>query len=222
MQETDIQRYNMVHNQLKPAGIVSATVLEAMATEARENYLPNQLKTVAYADSNLPYFMQTTLCSLPPQQIGLLLQALKIDKTDKILESHTGSGYLTALLARLGKAVISLEPNTKNYQTIKKKFSNQQLYPNVRVFNHNIEQGFSIEAPFDVICLTNAIDKKPDFLFSDLKQNGRLLTLTRKNKLLEAVLYKKDNSSTVQSITLFETLCPDFKHIKPTEFDLSS
>lgn len=217
---TKIQRINMVKNQLRPAGILNPAVLEAMLTEPREHYLPEKFKHLAYIDNPCNRISSNSPVTLAPQPIGLLLQALNIKKTDKILEANTGSGYLTALLGTLSHNVVSLEPNLQHYQIIKKRFFDKRKYPNIRIFHANLNQGFDAEAPFDVICLNVPIKSVPNILFKQLKKNGRLFAFIQKQSIIHATLYKKDNSNAIKSLSLFENLTPDFSRPIANTFNL--
>ena len=104
---SDLARFNMIHQQIRPWGVLDDRVLEVMGTIERERFVPDAYRALAYADIEIPNNNGTFM--LAPKVVGHLLQALAIQPGERVLEIGTGSGYVAACLSRLGARVISLE-----------------------------------------------------------------------------------------------------------------
>ena len=93
-------RINMVESQIRTWEVLDQTVLDLLLTIRREEFVPDKYRELAFADLELPLGYGEVM--LAPKMEARMAQELDIRKTDKILEIGTGSGYVTALLAKLG------------------------------------------------------------------------------------------------------------------------
>ena len=100
-------RQNMVENQVRPWEVLDADVLETLKGVRREDFVAPTHRNVAFADLTLPLGHGEVM--MKPVVEGRVLQALELKKTDEVLEIGTGSGFLTACLARLAGKVTSLD-----------------------------------------------------------------------------------------------------------------
>ncbi len=105
--ETRRLRRRMVASQLAGRGIRNCRVLAAMASVPREWFLPPHLAAEAYDDAPLPIGSGQTISQ--PLIVGLMTEALAPRRHDRVLEIGTGSGYQTAILARLADRVYTIE-----------------------------------------------------------------------------------------------------------------
>jgi protein-L-isoaspartate(D-aspartate) O-methyltransferase len=104
---SDIARFNMIQQQIRPWEVLDDRVLEVMGEIRREVFVPDAYRGLAYADIEVPLGEGQVM--LAPKVVGRLLQSLKVQLADRVLEVGTGSGYLSACLSRLGADVVSLE-----------------------------------------------------------------------------------------------------------------
>ena len=100
-------RQEMVETQLRVRGIADPRVLQAMLAVPRHEFAPERFRDQAYEDHPLPIGEAQTISQ--PYIVALMLEALALTPSDKVLEVGTGSGYVTALLAQLVREVISIE-----------------------------------------------------------------------------------------------------------------
>src|SRR6266480_83069 len=105
--ESRRQRRRMVASQLASRGIQDCRVLAAMAWVPREWFLPPHLAREAYEDAPLPIGSGQTISQ--PLIVALMTEALAPRRRDRVLEIGTGSGYQTAILARLAGRVYTIE-----------------------------------------------------------------------------------------------------------------
>ena len=121
MNETDMEqaRFNMIEQQIRPAEVLDPMVLSTIAEVQREQFVPTDYRDLAFSDTNIPVSDKEVMMS--PIQEARLLQALNVQSDDNILEIGTGSGYLTALLAKIGGQVTSVEIDQNLSETAAKK-----------------------------------------------------------------------------------------------------
>src|SRR5688500_4322746 len=104
---TEQARQNMIENQVRPWEVLDARVLETLAAIRREDFVPARHRALAFADMPLPIGHGEVM--LKPVIEGRILQALALQPHERVLEIGTGTGFLTACLARLGASVTSVE-----------------------------------------------------------------------------------------------------------------
>ena len=102
-------RFNMIEQQIRTWEVLDPVVLALLDEVPRENFVTESQVGLAFADVELPIGYGQTMLS--PKLEGRILQALAVKKTDKVLLIGTGSGYLTALLAKLTAHVHAVEIN---------------------------------------------------------------------------------------------------------------
>jgi protein-L-isoaspartate(D-aspartate) O-methyltransferase len=103
----DFLRRRMVEEQIRRRGIRDERVLEAMAVVPRHLFVPPEQRARAYADDPLPIGEGQTISQ--PFIVAEMTAALRLTGTEKVLEIGTGSGYQTAILAKLCRRVITVE-----------------------------------------------------------------------------------------------------------------
>lgn len=166
------QRMRMVETQLKARDIVDAGVLKAMLEVPRHEFLPPELKDVAYGDFPLPIGDEQTISQ--PYIVALMTQALELEGNDTVLEIGCGSGYQAAILSRIVKTVYSVEriPALASHaESVLKKL----CYMNVTVVVGDGTLGLEKHAPYDAIIVTAACSTIPQALKDQLKDGGRLV-----------------------------------------------
>lgn len=166
------ERRHMVETQLRDRGIRDQRVLDAMLQIPRHEFVSDRYKSQAYEDHPLPIGEEQTVSQ--PFIIAVSLQALALDGTESVLEIGTGSGYQTALLALLGRAVHSIERHeslARGAETILARLG----LNNVRVGVGDGSRGWQEHAPFQAILVSAAAPRLPDSLFAQLSENGRVV-----------------------------------------------
>src|SRR5438105_4903666 len=96
-----------IQEQLAARGIRDGRVLEAIAAVPRDQFVPEALRSEAYADRALPISCGQTISQ--PYMVAAMTEALRLTGSERVLEIGTGYGYQTAILARLAREVISIE-----------------------------------------------------------------------------------------------------------------
>jgi protein-L-isoaspartate(D-aspartate) O-methyltransferase len=165
-------RQRMVESQLRARGIGDEHVLSAMARVPRHEFAPPRYRDQAYEDHPLPIAQGQTISQ--PFIVALMLEALHLSASDKVLEIGTGSGYLTALLAELTAEVISIERHAVLADQARAVIS-QLGYKNVRIITGDGSRGYASYAPYDVIVVSAAAAELPHELVAQLAEGGRMI-----------------------------------------------
>ena len=167
-----VARDRMVKNDIKDRGISDPQVLTAMRSVLRHCFVPERIISRAYDDTALPIGEGQTISQ--PYVVALMTDGLRLDKTQRVLEIGTGSGYQAAVLAEIVKTVYSIEIKEKLYNT-STKLLKKLGYSNIFTRHGDGYYGWLEAAPFDAIMITAAVNHIPPPLLKQLKDGGRLI-----------------------------------------------
>jgi protein-L-isoaspartate(D-aspartate) O-methyltransferase len=167
----DAQRRRMVEEQLRARDVRDRRVLDAMLAVPRHLFVPPPQQADAYGDFPLPIGYSQTISQ--PYIVGFMTQALEVSPEHKVLEIGTGSGYQAAVLARLVKAVYTIEIIEALAERARATLK-ELAFTNVHVRAGNGYLGWPEEAPFDRIIVTAAPEEVPPALVEQLKVGGRM------------------------------------------------
>jgi protein-L-isoaspartate(D-aspartate) O-methyltransferase len=170
--EFEKARRRMIDTDLRGRGIKDRRVLQAMGSIPRHRFVPEGLRASAYADRPLPIGEGQTISQ--PYVVAFMTEALELKGTERVLEIGTGSGYQTAVLARLAAQVFSIEIIPKLSEQAK-KILDQLGFKNVELKVGDGFFGWAEKAPFDSIVVTAAAGKLPEPLWRQLAEGGRLV-----------------------------------------------
>lgn len=163
----------MVERQLRRRGISDERVLEAMGAVPRELFVSDRLAGRAYADSALPIGDEQTISQ--PWVVAAICQALELAGHESVLEVGTGSGYSTAILARLAARVISIERFENLAHEAAERLERLGYADRVKVRVGDGSLGAAEAAPFDAIAVHASAPAPPPGLLEQLGPGGRLV-----------------------------------------------
>ncbi len=162
----------MVREQVMMRGIVDQRVLLTMGAMPRELFVPLEYRTYAYDDGPLPIGAEQTISQ--PFIVALMTEALQLKGDESVLEVGTGSGYQTAILARLAKQVWSMEKQAGLAARARETISGLGL-SNVEIAIGDGSLGWPQHAPYEAIIVTAASPELPAPLVEQLKPEGRIV-----------------------------------------------
>jgi len=165
-------REHMLSAQLRARGIRDERVLAAMARVPRHEFVAEELRSHAYEDHPIPIGKGQTLSQ--PYIVAVMLQALALDGSERVLDIGTGSGYQTALLAELAGEVFSVE-RLASLAHSAQEILHRLGYPNITVVTGDGSRGLPERAPFDAIIVAAAAPRVPPALFVQLREGGRMV-----------------------------------------------
>ena len=162
----------MVDEQIRSRGIEEPRLLNALETVPRHEFVPEALREEAYRDEPLQIGSGQTVSQ--PYLVALMADLLDLDGDEKLLEIGTGSGYTTAVLARLARQVYSIEIIDELADRAGAVLE-EMGHDNVEVRVGDGYRGWPEEAPFDRILVSAAPSEVPPPLIEQLGQNGVLV-----------------------------------------------
>jgi protein-L-isoaspartate(D-aspartate) O-methyltransferase len=168
----EAMRREMVSRFVAPRGVHDPRVLEVMAEVPRHRFVPEPLRARAYGDHSLPIGHGQTISQ--PYVVGLMTQRLAVSPEHKVLEVGSGSGYQTAVLARLARSVYSLERIDELARGAAATLAALGVH-NVSVKCFDGTYGYPAAAPFDRILVTAGTESVPEPLLAQLAVGGKLV-----------------------------------------------
>ncbi len=166
------QRRVMMVKNLEAEGIRDRRVLEAMKNIPRHEFVPEHMQAKAYSNVPLPIGYGQTISQ--PYTVAFMLEALELDRGNKVLEIGAGSGYNTSLIAEIvGKngMVYSIEIIPELIELAKTNIGKLGIN-NIRVIQGDGSAGYEKEKPYDRIIITAGAPKIPETLVKQLKREG--------------------------------------------------
>ncbi|HQP93644.1 MAG TPA: protein-L-isoaspartate(D-aspartate) O-methyltransferase, partial [Thermoanaerobaculia bacterium] len=178
----------MVRETIEARGVRDPRVLAAMREVPRHRFVREHLAGQAYGDHALPIGAGQTISQ--PFVVARMTELLEVEATHKVLEVGTGSGYQTAILARLARWVYSLELiGELAHQAIHRL--RQLGISNVKIQAFDGTVGWSEVAPFDRILVAAAAPSLPRPLLDQLGPRGRLVIPEGEAQQQRLVVYER-------------------------------
>lgn len=185
-------RERMVVEQLERRGIKDMRVLAAMRSVARDRFIPAEYADHAYDDGPLPIGSAQTISQ--PYMVALMSEVAALRGDERVLEIGTGSGYQTAVLSRLARAVYSVECIQALHDRARLVLSPNE-YPNVFLRCADGSDGWPEQAPFDAILVTAAMPGIARPLLDQLTPDGRLIAPIGEDQLQTLVRITRSGGS---------------------------
>ena len=196
-------RFNMIEQQIRPWDVLDLSVLELLRVVHREDFVPAAHKLQAFVDTELP--LSPTRRMLAPKVEARLLQELKVQRHEKVLEIGAATGHLAALLGHKAQRVIALEPDAGLAAQAAANLKRAGVL-NVTVLNQDGAAGVATEEPFDVILLSGSVASVPVGLRAQLKVGGRLAAIVGEQPMMRAELITRVSETDFRHTVLFDTV----------------
>ncbi len=164
-------RLSMVDSQIRTNRVVDEALIGAMLELPREDFVPDRLAAVAYVDKDLPLDGGRFL--MEPMVFARLVQMLAVSPGDIVLDIGCGTGYSSAVLARLCSTVVALECDAGMAETARRNLARADI-DNVIVVDGELAAGYPDQAPYNAILLGGAVPEIGTALTDQLAENGRL------------------------------------------------
>jgi protein-L-isoaspartate(D-aspartate) O-methyltransferase len=204
MSDTAAARLNMVEGQIRTNKVTDNRIVAAMAAVPREIFVPKALAGVAYIDEDIPIAPGRYL--LEPLVLARLLQAAEIKEDDVVLDVGCGTGYSTAILARLAAVVVALEDNTNLAEGATDKLAELGA-DNAAVLGGKLPEGVPDQGPYDVVVINGSIEHLPDTILEQVTDGGRIVTVVTDEGIGRATLFHVSGGK-VSRQRLFEASVP--------------
>jgi len=206
--DTRTARFNMIEQQIRPWNVLEADILEALSLVRREDFVPEQHRALAFADTELP--LGHGQCMLAPRLEARLLQDLHVEPTDTVLEIGTGSGYMAALLGHRAHHVLSLELVPELADAAHHRLRDAGVRNvEVRIADWALQGEGGIEGgPFDVILLSGSVAQVPPWLLSQLRVGGRLAAVVGDQPIMRTTIVRRNSATDFLTTQPWDTVAP--------------
>jgi protein-L-isoaspartate(D-aspartate) O-methyltransferase len=181
-------RERMLEWDLKGRDITDPRVLKVVAEVPREEFVPPSYQSQAYTDGPLPIGLGQTISQ--PYIVALMTQELRLDRKCDVLEIGTGSGYQTAVLAKLAKKVYTIERFAELSESAQAVLSRLGI-GNVEFFVGDGSCGWPQQRTFERIMITAAVPRIPHPLTEQLADGGIMVAPVGPEGVQTLMAYEK-------------------------------
>lgn len=203
-------RHAMIEQQVRPWDVVDLQVLQTLTAVPRERFVPEQHRALAFADTALPIGHGQSM--FKPVLEGRMLQAAAIRANDDVLEIGTGTGFITACLAHMARAVTSIDIHADFLENAQARLLGLDLN-NVR-FEQADALSYRPQQQFDVVLVTAAVAVIPETFKQWLRPGGRLFVIQGLSPAQEALCLTRFGD-TFRIESLLETDVPYLMGAEP-------
>jgi protein-L-isoaspartate(D-aspartate) O-methyltransferase len=194
----DVRKIRLIL-ELRESGISDSKVLSAIEKIPRENFVPVSFRNQAYENIALPIEEEQTISQ--PLVVALMTEALELNKSHKVLEIGTGSGYQTSILSILSRRIYTIERIKSLLVSAENKFDKLKL-TNIVTKHADGNLGWKEQIPFDRIIFTAATKKISETILNHINENGIIVApmINNDNQILTKFI-KKNNTLEKQKIS---------------------
>ena len=206
----------MVEQQIRPWEVLDQDVLDLLYAVPREEFVPPAHRNLAFSDLEIPLGEGERMW--PPKLEARVLQELAVQRSERVLEVGTGSGYLSALLAHRAAQVYTVEIRPALAEFGRANLARHGR-DNVTAEVGDGALGYPNWAPYDVIVLTGSTPLVPQSLLDSLAPGGRLFAVVGDGPAMAARIFTCVAPGTVRTLDLFETVvAPLVNCAQPSRF----
>lgn len=200
----ELARRNMVESQIRPNKVTDDRLIDALNSVERERFVPAALRSVAYVDEDVAigdgrYLME-------PMIFGRLLQIAQVQPTDIVLDIGCGSGYSTAVLARLAEMVVAIESDSELAARAMSNLGDMKV-DNAVILAGPLAAGAPRQAPYSLIIIGGAVHRIAETIVDQIAEGGRLVTVVSTGGVGRATIVRKIGG-VISTQSLFDAAVP--------------
>ena len=207
-------RHNMVESQIRPNRVSSPALIDALQTVPREQFVPVASRPVAYVDEDIAVKRGRYL--MEPRVMARLIESAGIGAEDMVLDVGCGTGYSTAVLARLCGTAVGLESDDELADEAEERLTALGI-DNALVVRNDLRAGYPEQAPYDVIIFSGAVADIPDALSAQLAENGRLLAVVCGDGMVGKATLMTKYGGVLSRREVFDASTPMLPGFEPVE-----
>lgn len=193
MTDFELQRRNMVESQVRPSDVTDRRVISAMLEIPREQFVPEAMRTLAYGDGAVSIVApadRSGRALMAPRTLAKLVDLARIERKDIVLDVGAGTGYSSALLARLAETVVGLEADAGLAGAATRNL-NALSVDNAAIVQGPLTEGWRDVAPYAAIILQGSVDAVPQTLLAQLAEGGRLVAIVNEGPVGRARIWRR-------------------------------
>jgi len=191
-------RYNMVHNQLVPSGIIDKKIIDSFLKVCRHKFIISQWKEVAYSDSILPIFNTEIFVDdnrfiMSPLVLAKMLQFAEIKSNSVVFDFNCNTGYSSVIISNIAKKVIAVDIDKR---LLKIGISQELLAQAGDVISFRLLESFKDnmeDAKFDIIIVNGIMNQIPKFFKNIIVEGGKIVLIEKYDHIAKIVKYIKHN-----------------------------
>lgn len=205
MEAFEAARINMVKSQILPQRISNKLLVEIISDIPRHIFVPEDKQGIACIDGKI--LVGNGRYLLPPMIFSMMLEALDLQGNETVLDIACGTGYSSAILAKLCKKITALESSSELASKAHQNF-NKLGIKNIIIINNILSEGHREGSPYDAIVVNGAVNEIPEELFEQLNENGKLVAIISKEANLGKIVVFTKKSGKISNNEIFETNLP--------------
>lgn len=173
------RRVAMVDTQVRPSDVTKFPIIDAMLKISREQFLPNNLRSIAYIGDHISISKNRVL--LDPRIFAKMLDALELKSSQLVLVIGSGSGYGVAVISQIVEAVVGLDEPDMSIDA-ENCLASQEI-DNAFIVEGDLNKGNAKHGPYDSIFVEGAVEYIPDEIIQQLKDGGRIIAIFMDNAI---------------------------------------
>lgn len=205
-------RRHMVDSQLRTNRVTNEGLIEAFLSVPRERFVPEDRQGIAYMDEDIPIGHDRYL--MEPMVLARMLEMVQPRRSDIALDLGCGTGYATAILARLVATVVAVESEDHLVRRAGATLADLSI-DNTVVVKGELTEGYPAQAPYDIILVNGAADHVPDAISGQLAEGGRLVTVLREGSGVGRAYLMRRSGDVVSGRVLFDAAVPFLAGFEP-------
>ena len=168
------QRLAMVDCQVRPSDVTKFPIIEAMLACPREEFVPDNLRSVAYLGDHLALAEGRVI--LDPRVFAKMLNEIDIRPDEFVLDIGCGFGYSSAVISHIAEAVVALEEHEDMADSAAFNLA-AHAADNAVAVKGALCEGAPVHAPYDAVAIQGGIEVLPDGISAQLKEGGRIVCI---------------------------------------------
>jgi protein-L-isoaspartate(D-aspartate) O-methyltransferase len=214
MTNFSVARENMVESQVRPNGVTDRRIIDAMAAVAREDFVPESRRGLAYMDEDVELAAAPARYLIEAMTFARMVQLAEIKPADKVLLVGAGTGYGAAVVARLAARVVALEEDGRLAAVARKMLAG---LANVSVVEAPLAAGCAAEGPFDAVIFEGRVGEVPDGLFAQVKDGGQVVAVVGEEDVARTHVWRLAGRSPALRLSYDATISalPGFARKRP-------
>ena len=202
-------RFNMIEQQIRPWDVHDPEVLALLSEIHREDYVPAVHRALAFFDMELPLgnAAMPGQTMLAPKIEARMLNDLKVQKHESVLEIGTGSGFMAALLAHRAAKVLTLEIDAALAERAAATLARNGV-TNVEVRHADGAKPLASVPTFDVMVLSGSVARIPQGLLGSLNIGGRLAAIVGNEPMMRAHFVTRVSEGQWETTQPWDTIAP--------------
>lgn len=206
--DIELARFNLIEQQIRPWDVLDPLVLDALSRIRREDFVPEAQRSLAFMDTEIPLPEGESM--LAPRVEARLIQELRLQPGDRVLEVGTGSGFMAGLMGLLCASVVTVERHASLASLARAHLSKARA-GNVSVVDGVVAgslESAKLSGAFDAILLSGSIADAPQALLKALNPGGRLVAVVGSAPIMRAVRWTRTGENAFERVELFDTVAP--------------